>query len=78
MKLGERGQITIPKQLRDRYGLYPNVDVEFIEEHGQIILRRVTYTRQQDVWANVVGILKDAGNDNDIDINADIEEMRGR
>ena len=28
MKISERGQITIPKHLRDRYGMTHNVEVE--------------------------------------------------
>jgi AbrB family looped-hinge helix DNA binding protein len=29
MKIGERGQITIPKKLREKYGFFPNIEVEF-------------------------------------------------
>ena len=74
MKVGERGQLTIPKQLRDRYGLYPNVEVELIEEHGQIILRRAIHVPQPDAWANVVGMLRNAVQD----IDRELDEMRGR
>ena len=28
MRISERGQITIPKHLRDRFGMYHNVEVE--------------------------------------------------
>jgi len=30
MRISERGQITISKRLRERYGLYKNVEVELI------------------------------------------------
>ncbi|MEI6513720.1 MAG: AbrB/MazE/SpoVT family DNA-binding domain-containing protein [bacterium] len=36
MKIGERGQVTIPKQLRDKYGLRKDSDVEFIDEGNSI------------------------------------------
>jgi len=26
MKIGERGQVTIPKTLREKYGLLPNIE----------------------------------------------------
>jgi len=26
MKIGERGQVTIPKMLKEKYGLLPNID----------------------------------------------------
>ena len=28
MRISERGQITIPKPLRERFGMNPNVEVE--------------------------------------------------
>ena len=28
MRISERGQITIPKQMRDRFGMSSNVEVE--------------------------------------------------
>ena len=32
MRVTEKGQITIPISLRKRYGLQPNVEVEFLAE----------------------------------------------
>lgn len=29
MKIGERGQVTIPRKLREQYGFHPNTEVEF-------------------------------------------------
>ncbi len=41
MKIGERGQVTIPKDLRDKYGLGKDVDVEFVDEgNGIRIVKR--------------------------------------
>jgi AbrB family looped-hinge helix DNA binding protein len=39
MKVGTHGQVTIPKELRRRYGLDSNVEVEFVPEEGGIKLR---------------------------------------
>ena len=36
MRIGERGQVTIPKELRDRYGLRKDVEVDFVEEGAGI------------------------------------------
>jgi len=38
--LTSKGQLTLPKELRDRLGLQQGDVVEFIEENGKIIVRR--------------------------------------
>ncbi len=38
MVINTKGQIVIPKALRDRFGIRPGQEVEFKEDHGQIIL----------------------------------------
>lgn len=40
MRIGERGQVTIPKALRQKYGLEPHDEVTFIESRGDLILRK--------------------------------------
>ena len=40
MKISERGQITLPKKVRDRHGLRPNTEVEIVEVNHQIVLRK--------------------------------------
>ena len=40
MKIGERGQITIPKELRDKFGLKPETEVEFQIVNNSILLRK--------------------------------------
>ncbi|MCX6023390.1 MAG: AbrB/MazE/SpoVT family DNA-binding domain-containing protein [Chloroflexi bacterium] len=34
-----KGQITIPKHIRETLGLHPGAEVEFAVENGQVILR---------------------------------------
>ena len=36
-RVTERGQVTIPKRLRDRLGIEPGTVLEFSEEHGRLI-----------------------------------------
>ena len=36
-KVAERGQVTIPKRLRDRLGVKPGTVLEFSEERGRLI-----------------------------------------
>lgn len=40
MRVGERGQVTIPKEIRDRFGIGPDTEVEFSVERGRIQLRK--------------------------------------
>jgi AbrB family looped-hinge helix DNA binding protein len=40
MKIGGRGQVTIPKDIRDRFGLGPDSDVEFRVVNGSIVLKK--------------------------------------
>jgi len=38
MKVGERGQITIPKNIREQFGIGPETDVEFQIVGGSITI----------------------------------------
>ena len=40
MRIGERGRVTIPKEIRDRFGLVPEAEVEFTVVHGSIVLKK--------------------------------------
>lgn len=38
--LSEKGQITIPKELRDQLGLAPGTVMEFAAEEGRLVARK--------------------------------------
>jgi AbrB family looped-hinge helix DNA binding protein len=40
MRIGERGQVTIPKEIRDRFSLGPESEVEFSVVHDSIVLKK--------------------------------------
>jgi AbrB family looped-hinge helix DNA binding protein len=40
MKIGERGQVTIPKEIRERFALSPATEVEFRVVKGSIVLKK--------------------------------------
>ena len=72
MRISERGQITIPKTLRDRFGLHHNVEVEISPtENGLLIQKRTAAVHPVDQFA---GILDGTG----LDVDEYIEEIRGR
>ena len=71
MRISERGQITIPKRFRDRFGMNKDVEVEITPtEHGLLIQKR---SAAQHPVERVSGILDGA-----FDVDRHIEEVRGR
>jgi AbrB family looped-hinge helix DNA binding protein len=41
VKITSKGQVTIPKEIRDGFGFMPGTEVEFIEDEGEIRIRKV-------------------------------------
>ena len=39
MRLTEKGQVTIPKRIRDKLGVGPGSEVEFVEHGDGVVLR---------------------------------------
>ena len=71
MRVSKRGRITIPKRLRDRFGLNHNVEVELTPTEGGLLIHKRTVARHP--VERVYAIL-DRGEDTD----TYIEEIRGR
>lgn len=40
MRITTKGQVTIPQDVRERAGLMPGTDVEFVFEDGKVVLRK--------------------------------------
>jgi antitoxin PrlF len=40
--ISEKGQVTVPKRLRDRLGIRAGDRLEFTEEHGGLVMRKAT------------------------------------
>lgn len=71
MKIGERGQVTIPKKMREKYGLSSNIEVEFVPENRGIRIQKKTL--HVSPVKQVFGILKKGSK-----TDAYIDEIRGR
>ncbi len=50
MKIGERGQVTIPKEIRTRFGLGPETEVEFEVRNGSIVLKKAPRKLDLNKW----------------------------
>lgn len=59
MKITTKGQVTIPAAVRERLGLLPHTEVEFVVEDGRAVLRKVR--RSQRRGAKVVAHLRGRG-----------------
>lgn len=76
MKISERGQITIPKHLRERFGMNHNVEVEVSPtEEGLLIRKRTVAEHPVD---RVYGILGRDALGEGVSVDDYIEEIRGR
>ena len=67
--VSEKGQVTIPKRLRDRLGIGPGVVLEFREDAGTLVASKVS---GEDAVASVYGIL-DVGRP----VDELVDELRG-
>lgn len=67
--VAENGQVTIPKQLRDRLGIEPGQELDFTDEDGRPVARKV---RDRGAVDAVYGILALPGG-----TDALIDELRG-
>ncbi|MCY3849909.1 MAG: AbrB/MazE/SpoVT family DNA-binding domain-containing protein [Acidimicrobiaceae bacterium] len=71
MRISERGQITIPKGLRDRFGLNHNVEVDLTPTEGGLLIHKRSVA--QHPIESVYAILDSSESTDDY-----IEEIRGR
>ena len=71
MRISERGQITIPKTLRDRFGMNQDVEVEITPTENGLLIQKRTVAKHP--VEKVSGIL-----DGIVDVDQYVEEIRGR
>lgn len=55
MKITVKGQVTIPKPIRERYGLSPGMEVRFVERDHRVVVEKSQGT---DPWERYRGFLK--------------------
>lgn len=67
--VSEKGQVTIPRRLRERLGIRAGQELEFSEEGGRLVARKVERSSRTDL---VYGVLKSRGTADDL-----MEQLRG-
>ena len=70
-RITSKGQVTIPKPIRERLGIRPGEEIEFREQNHGYLIRKVVKISPFDRW---VGYLGRTGGDSD----AIVEDLRGR
>ena len=38
MRVTTKGQVTIPQEIREKFGITPSVEIDFIEDKGRVYL----------------------------------------
>lgn len=44
MRITQKGQVTIPLEVREKYHLTPHSEIHFVEEDGRVYLEKVPET----------------------------------
>ena len=71
-RLSRRGQITIPKDVRDRLGLRPGDEIELLSDETGVRLRKRSIGRSVEKWIGYLNAL-DGQDPDDL-----VSELRGR
>lgn len=62
MRITSKGQVTIPQDIRERFGLLPHTEVEFVTEGNVVVLRKAeTGNAKAREWIRTYRGSADAG-----------------
>ena len=57
-KVTSKGQITLPKRIRERLGVHPGEDVGFEEKDDLLVISKVVAKSRFDKWVDALKHLK--------------------
>ncbi|MGE5281620.1 MAG: AbrB/MazE/SpoVT family DNA-binding domain-containing protein [Chloroflexota bacterium] len=58
-RITSKGQVTIPKEIRDEFGFLPGTEVEFVRDEGGIRVRRIAGSKSRG--EELIAHLREAG-----------------
>jgi len=70
-KVTSKGQVTIPKKVRERLGVHPGEDVGFEEKEGVVVITKAVTKSPFDKWMGKLAKLEGQKSD---DL---VKELRG-
>lgn len=73
--VSQKGQVTIPKPLRERLGIRPGSILDFHDEQGRLVATKVT---AHDPVETVYGVLKLSRSTDDLIASIRVEANAGR
>ncbi|MDQ4055125.1 MAG: AbrB/MazE/SpoVT family DNA-binding domain-containing protein [Actinomycetota bacterium] len=78
-KLSANGQITVPAEVRRRLHLVPGDKVLFLEKpNGEVVVAKAELSALGQVQAAFAGAAADLGASDEDDVQALVDEVRGR
>jgi AbrB family looped-hinge helix DNA binding protein len=66
MHINEKGQVTIPQMIREKFGFLPYTEIDFQEEDSKVVL-----VKKEDVNRRGVSIIKALRHKGDVNITTD-------
>jgi AbrB family looped-hinge helix DNA binding protein len=76
MKIGERGQVTIPKDIREHFGLRRDTEVEFHVVGDTLVLRKAPKKLDLARWKGYCRA--ESSKLGEVSVDDFIEDIRGR
>ncbi|MBF0280910.1 MAG: AbrB/MazE/SpoVT family DNA-binding domain-containing protein [SAR324 cluster bacterium] len=56
MRVTTKGQVTIPQNIREKLGIFPYSEVDFVEEEGKVYLIKKPSTKKSGKFKRLRGI----------------------
>jgi AbrB family looped-hinge helix DNA binding protein len=57
MRVTTKGQVTIPQDIREKLGIFPSVEIDFVEEKGRVyIVKKKGKSADTQRFKNLRGI----------------------
>lgn len=56
MRVTIKGQVTIPRRIREILGIVPETDIEFVEEDGRVYIVKTSKDKPTKKYAKLRGI----------------------